>query len=77
MVMGKGGVGKTTIAAAVAIGLVHGRKDGASEHDGPGRALVGHARGKSARPARRPHRSQGRNRALRREGHGQQRSRSG
>ena len=36
MVMGKGGVGKTTIAAAMALGLVQRGHDGAPEHDRPG-----------------------------------------
>ncbi len=43
MLMGKGGVGKTTLAAAVAVELAQSRSAGSSHHLRPGRAFGGNA----------------------------------
>ncbi len=71
MVMGKGGVGKTTIAAALAIGLV---RRGLAVHlstTDPAAHLAMTLDGQLP-PERRPHRPQGRDPALHRQDHGGQ-----
>ena len=76
MVMGKGGVGKTTIAAAIAVGLVErGHAVHLSTTD-PAAHLAATLAGEVRGPAGRPHRPEGRDRALHRQDHGQPRART-
>jgi arsenite-transporting ATPase len=75
MVMGKGGVGKTTIAAALAVALARAARVHLTTTD-PSRAPRRDARRRGARARRWPHRPRGRDAALHRQDHGHTRPRN-
>ena len=70
MVMGKGGVGKTTIAAALALGLVQRGQTVHLSTTDPAAHLAGTLNGDVPGLHVEPHRSEGRDRTLRGQDHG-------
>ena len=64
MTMGKGGVGKTTVAAAIAVGLAEPRASGPPDHDRPGRPRRATLKRRRARPDGRTGSTRGRDRSL-------------